>query len=126
MAAFRWLPLALVAFVTAGVPAGPAGAQQALTADAVAQEVAERYGVEVLDVTPSDTEGRPAYTVTVMNPGGNSNGAFRVTRLMVDRTTGELISQFRHEDAGYVLPGGAANRDTQGADGRAIRRMSNQ
>jgi hypothetical protein len=126
MAASRWLPFALVAIALAGAPAGPATAHEALTAEAVAQRVAERYGVEVLDVAPSDGEGSPAYIVTVMNPGGNSNGAFRVTRLMVDRMTGELISQFHHEAAGYVLPGGAASLETQGADGRAIRRMSNQ
>lgn len=103
-----------------------AQAQGGLSQDAVAQQVAERFGVEVLRVTEGEAAGRSVYVVTVMNPGGDDNGAFRVTQLMVDRESGELVSQFQHEAAGYVLPGGAASRETQGADGRAIRRMSNQ
>lgn len=103
-----------------------AQAQSGLTQEAAAQQVAERFGVEVLRVTDGEADGRPVYVVTVMNPGGNDNGAFRVTRLMVDRATGELVSQFRHGAAGYALPSGAPRWDTQGADGRAIRRMTNQ
>lgn len=103
-----------------------ARAQSGLSEDAAAQQVVERFGVEVLRIAEGEADGRPVYVVTVMNPGGDDNGAFRVTRLMVDRATGELVSQFRHVPDGYVLPSGAPRRDTQGADGLAIRRMTNQ
>lgn len=122
MTASWWVSLAAAAIVSASASAATAVAQGELTPEAAAQQVAESYGVEVLDVAEADEDGRPVYIVTVMNPGDNSNGAFQVNRLMVDRATGELVSQFRHGAAGYTLPGGGGA--TTGADGRMIRRLS--
>lgn len=97
-----------------------AWAQQSLSADAVAKRIAETHEVEVLRVEPVEAEGRAAYVVTVMNRGGAFNEAFKVTRLMVDAATGELIPQFRHGPTGY---GGSANPNIE-SDGPAIRRRS--
>ena len=101
-----------------------APAQDGLTPEAAAQQIATRFGVDVLKVTAAEDDGRPVYILTVMNPGGDSDGAFQVTRLMVDRSTGELVPQFRHEAGGYRLPGGAGPNDA--IDGRSIRRRSLQ
>ena len=87
--------------------ASAATAQSELTSAAVAKQVADRFGVEVLRIVESEMDGRPVFLVTVMAPGGDYDGAFQVTRLMVDRATGALVSQFRHRAAGYDLPGGA-------------------
>lgn len=118
-----WKPLALVAILFAGAPAGSAAAQEALTPEALGQKVAERYGVEVLDIAETESNGRSVYIVTVMNPGGNYNGAFRVTRLMVDPMTGDLVSQFEQTPTGHTVAGGAGI-STDGADGESIRRMT--
>lgn len=118
-----WL-LAVAAAAALVMPslAPRAWAQTELTPEAVKSQVAERFGVEVLRVTEAEENGRPIFVVTVMNPAGDYNGAFQVNRLAVDRATGELVSQFRHEAAGYVLSGGAGGGGE--TDGRAIRRMT--
>jgi hypothetical protein len=89
-------------------------AQPVLSEEEVAARIAEAYGVEVLKVARDDLIGGPAYAVKVMRPGGDSNAAFRVSTLMVDGVTGELIPQFRHRNAGYQRSG--AFRAEPGAD----------
>jgi hypothetical protein len=81
-----------------------AAAAEQLSADKVSAEITERYHVTVLRVTPTEVDDRAAYAVVAMNPGGDDNGAFRVTTLIVDAETGELVPQFAHRPAGYDLP----------------------
>ncbi len=91
-----------------------APAAGAMTQEEAKAAVAERYGVEVLKVEPGTVDGQPVWLVTVMQPGGDSNSAFRVTRLAVDRDSGELVPSFRHGDSsGYQVPpsGGRFTRD---------------
>lgn len=113
---------ALVGLVLLLAESTAVGGQGGLTPEAVAQQLADRFGVEVLRVVEAEDDGRRVYIATVVNPGGDSNGAFQVNRLMVDPLTGTLISQFRHGAAGYQLPGGGMPLDN--ADGRMIRRQS--
>ena len=102
----------------------PASAQR-LTAEAAAQRVAETYGVEALRVREMRAEdGRLAYAVTVMAPGGDANDAFRVTTLLVDAETGELIPQFRHTPTGHEFSGAPSNVPPTELDGPALRRRS--
>lgn len=77
----------------------------AITSDQAAKQVAESYGVEVLKVREGEVAGRPAWLVTFMTPGGNSNSAFQVNTIALDRDSGEPISAFQHTPAGYELPG---------------------
>ncbi|MFQ5786124.1 MAG: hypothetical protein ACE5H8_15060 [Alphaproteobacteria bacterium] len=93
----------LATAVVAIVLAAPVHA--AMTADEVAKAIRDTFDIKVLKVTPFVEDGRAAYLVTVMNPGGNSNSAFQVGRIAVDAETGALISQFRHLPSGYVLSG---------------------
>ena len=79
-------------------------AAERLSADKVSAEITERYHVTVLRVTPMQVDNRAAYAVVVMNPAGDDNGAFRVTTLIADAETGELVPQFAHRPAGYDLP----------------------
>ena len=111
-----WFVLLLAA--TGLLGAAPA---QALSPEAAGQAVAKRFEVKVLKVTPVEREGRNLYAVVVMNPGGNFNEAFKVSTLMVDRDSGDLVAQFRHEDSGYALPE-AADRQPPAEDGGAAAR----
>lgn len=97
--------------------AAPAVAQGQLTPDEAARRLAERFGVEVLDVVEARQQGSLVYIVTVMNPGGNYNGAFRVTRLMVDAATGELVPQVGQGAAGYQIPGEGDRPQESGTGG---------
>lgn len=90
------LCLALAVMASVALTSG-AWAQSAMTAETAARQFAERFGVEVLDVRPAVYYGREVYVLTVMNPGGNYNAAFQVSRLMVDRQTGALVEP---EDGG--------------------------
>jgi hypothetical protein len=99
-----WHVLALGAVVVTA-SAAAARAQDVLPPEKVKEIVADRYDVEVLRVAPAEGEGSsPVYRVTVMVPPGNSNASFMVSTLVVDATTGNLVSQFRHLRHGYELP----------------------
>ncbi len=92
-----------------------APAASALTQEEAAALVTERYGVEVLRTQADQIDGQRVWLLTVMEPGGTSNSAFRVTRLAVDRDTGDLVPSFRHgANSGYQVPGsgGRFTRDT--------------
>ncbi len=98
---------------------------QRLTAEAAARQVAEAYGVEPLRVREVRQEdGSPAYAVTVMTPGGDSNDAFLVTTLLVDARTGELVPQFRHTPTGHEFSDAPSNVPPTESDGPALRRRS--
>lgn len=99
-----WHVLALGAVIAAASPA-MVWAQEVLPPEKVKEIVADRYDVDVLRVAPAEGEGSsPVYRVTVMVPPGNSNASFMVSTLVVDATTGNLVSQFRHLRHGYELP----------------------
>jgi len=83
----------------------PVPAAAAMTGKAVAAMVAKEFSVRVLRVIPLKADGRAAFRVTFMTPGGNVNGAFAVASVIVDGETGRLVSQFRHRASGYQLPG---------------------
>jgi hypothetical protein len=111
----------LIAFLMAAAVPGAAPAA-ALSPDAVAVAIAKRFDVKILRVTAIERDGKSRYAVVVMNPGGNFNEAFRVTTLVVDAETGDLVAQFRPQNSGYDLPE-AANRQLPGDEsGAAIRR----
>ncbi|WP_193371010.1 hypothetical protein [Pelagibius marinus] len=101
---YRSLFLALTcAGVLTAAPLLPA-AQAAVSQEAAAKSIAERYGVQVLKVRAGERDGRKVWLVTVMQPGGNSNGAFQVHLLAVDQESGNLVSSFQHGVSGYTLP----------------------
>ncbi len=70
------------------------------------RQVEESYQVEVLGVREGEIDGRAVWLVTVMMPPGDSNAAFMVSNLAIDRETGDRVPSFRHLASGYVLPGG--------------------
>ena len=96
------LATASLLLALAGMPAPPAWA--AVSGDAAGKKIAERYDVQVLKVRAGDLDGRKVWLVTVMMPGGNSNGAFQVHVLAVDQNSGDLVPSFRHSADGYTLP----------------------
>lgn len=65
--------------------------------EAVVAELRERFGeefgVEVLDVRAIEADGTPAWAVKVMQPGGNFNAAFRVSTLVVNKESGEVLGE---------------------------------
>jgi hypothetical protein len=106
-------------------PAALAAKAAPWSPERVATALAQRYGVSVLHVRKVIDDGRLAYEVVVMNPGGNFNEAYQVNTLEVDAATGELIPQFRHRADGYDLPG-ALKRSPPDDGGRLLRRMSGE
>lgn len=120
----RLVLLGAAALAVLGLAAPAARAVEPLPPDKVAQEIAERYGVEVLRVSPLEIDGKQAYAVVVMNPGGNFNEAYQVNTLIVDPATGALVPQFRHHPAGYDLPGRVGRAPPVHDIGPAIRRMT--
>jgi len=91
-----------------------------------AEKIARAYGVRLVGVRVVDVDGKRVYEAAVMNPGGDYNEAFQVTRLLIDPATGDLLPGFRHLAAGYRLPG-ASPGQTEGlavGSGPAARRMS--
>lgn len=102
---WRRLPWArvLAGLALAGTLA-PAPAAAEVTREEAAILIQSRYGVEILRVRPGEIEDQPVWLVTVMKPGGNSNDAFQVTTLAVERETGLLVPAFRHGPNGPVDP----------------------
>ncbi len=74
----------------------------ALEPDAVRAELESRYPVEVLNLEPGQHEGRAVYQATVMVRAGDYNDALRVSRLLVDATSGVLLPP---PGASRVAPG---------------------
>jgi hypothetical protein len=98
----------LAAALAAGLTLA-AGAQAAMTEDQVKVAIERDFGVRVLRIVSGTADGRGVFLVTVMNPGGEFNEAFQVTRLVVDAETGKLVPQFRHGASGHSF----SNADTR-------------
>jgi hypothetical protein len=71
----------------------PAALQPDLGEDEMRAIVGESLGVEILRVEVVEHDGEPAYAITVMNPPGDRNDAFRVATLLFDGATGSLLGQ---------------------------------
>jgi hypothetical protein len=116
----------------AGAPAGGAGpageAAPKLDEAAVAklkERLASELGVEVLDVRPVEANGRQVYAVKVMNPGGNSNDAFLVSTLIVDRESGEVLGRLPQSiDTAAEFSESGARFEPDFEGGRTIRRRT--
>ncbi len=72
----------------------------ALSADQVKRQVETQYGVKVLRIKPMTEQGRSAFAVTIMNPGGAFNEAFQVNTIVIDAETGRPIVQYRQGPGG--------------------------
>ena len=94
----RGIALAAAFGAALALGASPAGA--ALSADQVKRQVETRYGVTVLRIKPVTEQGRGAYAVTIMNPGGDFDEAFQVNTLVIDAETGRPIIQYRQGPGG--------------------------
>jgi hypothetical protein len=93
--------LLLAAFAA---PAVSSTAFAAVSAEAAAREIGERFDVQVLKVEPGELDGRKVWMVTVMVPEGSGNASFQVHVLAVDQETGALVPSFRHHADGATLP----------------------
>jgi hypothetical protein len=108
-------------------PAGDAPAQPGDAALAALKErLASELGVDVLDVRPVEANGRPVYAVKVMIPGGNSNDAFLVSTLVVDRESGEVLGRLPQpiETAAGFSKSGAQFEPDLDDSGQAMRRRT--
>lgn len=112
----------LVLAALAAAMTSPAGAA---TQEEIKEMLEKRFGVEVLRMRETEVDGRAAIAATVMNRGGNSNAAFQVNTLVVDKETGNLVPQFRHLPSGYSVGGGGPN-DPLEDTGERSRRLLNQ
>ena len=98
--------IAIAAGIAAAVLYSATVSSAPVTADQAASRFAEEYGVRVLKTEETEFRGRRVFVLTVMNPDGNFNEAFQVSKVAVDAMTGALVSAFAHRDDG--LDGNAA------------------
>jgi uncharacterized membrane protein YkoI len=70
-------------------------AQAAMTADQVRRQVERDSGGKVLKIEPRKFGDLAAFEVTVMNAGGNDNGAFQVYTVIVSAENGTTVSEQR-------------------------------
>jgi hypothetical protein len=104
---------------TQAPPQTAAAAPGALDENAVRTLLQDSFGVEILRVHAIESDGRPAYAVTVMNPPGNSNGAFLVETLLVDGVTGALLGRMPEVPrvaSGLAAPTGLAAPEGTGPE----------
>lgn len=87
-----------------------AGLAAEVDAAAVRAAIEKKFNVKVLKINAVTVDGKSAFKVTVMYPGGNFNTAFQVNTLIVDAGTGETVPVFRHIASGHVSASGG---DTQ-------------
>ncbi len=100
-------------------------AAAALPEQQIAKQIAERLGVQVLKVTPTDAKDPPTYAVRVMNPPGNDNAAFLVSTLLVDATTGAILGEARPVPSDAQPDVTPLTRTPEDADGgRDLRRRT--
>jgi hypothetical protein len=100
----------LTGLLAAVIALPAANAEAAMSKDQVAAQVAEEFGVQVLDVRPETADGKAVFVVKIMFLGGNFNTAFQVNTWVVDAETGKRIPQFRHRSSGHELSGGNRSR----------------
>lgn len=112
--------------LTTGSPVTAVNAAAKFSKDeaAIAKKLETTYGVRVLGIRSGAMDGVKVYIVTVMNPAGNFNGAFRVTKLAVDKASGRLVSQYRETPTGQRHPAAERRDTTTDASGPAIRRRT--
>jgi ribosomal protein L23 len=94
--------LALV--MALGLASGVSAAE--IDASAVRAAIAKKFKVKVLKINAVVVDGKSAFKVTVMYPGGNFNTAFQVNTLIVDAATGKAVPVFRHIASGQILANG--------------------
>ncbi len=92
--------IAVAALFGAALASVASPAAAAMSADQVKRQVETRYGVTVLRIKPVTEQGRSAYAVTIMNPGGAFDEAFQVNTLVIDAKTGRPIIQYRQGPRG--------------------------
>lgn len=109
-----------------GAESEPAPALDEAAVAELKERLAEESGVEVLGVEAIETDGRPAYAVKVMNPAGNSNDAFQVSTLIVDRDSGEVLGRLQQSigTAAGFPQGGARFQPNIDSSGLTIRRRT--
>lgn len=82
--------------LSAMLAALPLPVRAAVDAEAARQVVLETFQVEVLATRAATLpDGRDVWLVKVMRRGGNSNAAFKVDTVAVDRSSGELVLGYR-------------------------------
>jgi len=98
---------------------GEASEEPTLGEDGVRALLRESLGVEILKIEAIESEGRPAYAVTVMNPPGNDNSAFMVETLVIDGATGGILGRVPQEPRvapGLVETEGQGDLDSSGLE----------
>ncbi len=98
----RFAGLALLGLVVALASGVAAGRAAAMSGEEAAAKIEAAYGVEALRVRGGTVGGAQVWLITVMKPGADSNDAFQVTTLAVDKASGELVPAYRHGPHGTI------------------------
>jgi hypothetical protein len=113
------------AYADPGAPAAAAASAATLPGEQIAKQIAEKLGVQVLGVAPTDAKDPPTYAVRVMNPAGNDNGAFVVSTLLVDASSGAILGEAHPVPSAARPDAMSLTRTPEDADGgRDLRRRT--
>ncbi len=114
--AFKKTETWLVGFVTLVIMLAMFALTQTANAvmneDEVRQWIESEFGVTVLGIRAISENGEPVLAVTIMNPAGDSNGAFLINTITVDPEAEKLVPQFRHGTSGVQLAAPPVSRRT--------------
>ncbi len=85
----------LAAVMAAVVGSSAFAATAAMTADQVRRQVEQESGGKVIKIEPRKVDHLSAFAVTIMNPGGNDNGAFQIYTVVVNAENGTIVPENR-------------------------------
>ncbi len=85
----------VAAVLAAGAGLAAFAATAAMTADQIRQQVERESGGKVIKIEPRKYGTLEAFAVTVMNPGGNDNGAFQVYTVILSAENGTTVPEQR-------------------------------
>ncbi|MCC7016546.1 MAG: hypothetical protein IT564_05025 [Rhodospirillales bacterium] len=85
----------VAAVLAAGVGLAAFAAAAAMTADQIRQQIERESGGQVIKIESRKYGTLEAFAVTVMNPGGNDNGAFQIYTVIVNAENGTTVPEQR-------------------------------
>ncbi len=85
----------MAAALAAAIGLAASAATAAMTADQIRQQVERESGGKVIKIEPRKYGTLEAFAVTVMNPGGNDNGAFQVYTVILSAENGTTVPEQR-------------------------------
>jgi len=85
----------MAAILAATIGLAGVEAEAAMSANEVRRQVEQASGGKVIKIEPRKYGDLAAFAVTVMNAGGNDNGAFQVYTVIINAENGTIVPEQR-------------------------------